>query len=1005
MMDSKIRQVRIDKKFASGPLSKAKEDYETSQSRLAREYSEEDVSIDLSGNDAGEILIDSSELFEHVEMAFRQARSLAENQPIDSGALLRGSIIVGLAGKSTAFQKLSQILPIDTKELNTDIPTGLGANFKFQESLARSLDRALMHVQNRKEKHDRKMWGRELIAMALLSRSDPSLAKISDEAGTTVADLQDQWYEFVTSQGSPSKPEEWEIWWRDAGVPLPGERRVHAGYMAETTVGQDQLGIKKEVRAFARLIADPNTRPPLSIGLLGDWGSGKSFFMETMKTEVKSLMGSSGFCSNIAQISFNAWHVSDANLWASIVDHIFTGIWKQVNPNIENLEETRKKIRDKIKEARGAIFEAERQLEVTRQAMQEAELCHQKLATRLAIEKFVSLKRQEALMAAAKAIGWKAPLDIIVDLENTLKRMLKTTHRAQTVWQVAIRGRTLRSSIPWLTLVVIAAGLVAYLGSKLPAPEIKQAVQFLAAIGGVVGALVSAVAAPLSKASSLMSKFTDELETTVTEYRDETAEDSDIQQARQEYTAVEERLSAARGRLAELEEQRISLDPSRRLIAFLEDRARTGDYRSRQGIVSLIRRDFVKLAERMNDWVNNRETPPEGIEPIDRIVLYIDDLDRCSHEIVVQTLEAIHLLLALDLFVVVVAVDSRWLLRSLALRYRTLLSGQEQGDSSFRISTPQNYLEKIFQITYAVAPMTPTGYSQYVDYLTSAAATDPSIEEPDSNQVSIAPKREEEEGVLSPNDGEKEYEGPVSNDHQPGGQDDKQQTDDGLKEISEQTDVIEEEEIPTARALKFNAHEKKFLKDLHPLVTTPRIAKRIVNVYRLIKAGIRFSELYSYESEQGRHRPILLLLAILYGQAAIAEEIFRKLTERTMPAEDKNGFFYQAVHKLSHETNHRNQPRPEQNKEREEPEINSNQVGIEQQPKAETNRRSKSQENDERRDRFARLATIIKQVASDVSLEECEKEASTIARYSLVTGQVWHTWRRAQEPESKPISA
>ena len=39
-----------------------------------------------------------------------------------------------------------------------------------------------------------------------------------------------------------------------------------------------------------------------------------------------------------------------------------------------------------------------------------------------------------------------------------------------------------------------------------------------------------------------------------------------------------------------------------------------------------------------------------------RIVLYVDDLDRCPSDRVVELLEAVHLLLAFALFVVVVGV-------------------------------------------------------------------------------------------------------------------------------------------------------------------------------------------------------------------------------------------------------------------------------------------------------------------------------------------------------------
>ena len=87
------------------------------------------------------------------------------------------------------------------------------------------------------------------------------------------------------------------------------------------------------------------------------------------------------------------------------------------------------------------------------------------------------------------------------------------------------------------------------------------------------------------------------------------------------------------------------------------------------GLISTIRRDFEKLIDLMEDWRDHPEQHGNQ-QPIDRIVLYIDDLDRCSPDQVVEVLQAVHLLLALDLFVVVVGVDPRWLLHSLEQRYR-----------------------------------------------------------------------------------------------------------------------------------------------------------------------------------------------------------------------------------------------------------------------------------------------------------------------------------------------
>ena len=71
----------------------------------------------------------------------------------------------------------------------------------------------------------------------------------------------------------------------------------------------------------------------------------------------------------------------------------------------------------------------------------------------------------------------------------------------------------------------------------------------------------------------------------------------------------------------------------------------------------------------------------DKLPQIGRIILYIDDPDRCPPRRVVEMLEAIHLLLAIRLFVVVVAVDPRWLLRAIAAHYRDLLQASSTPDS------------------------------------------------------------------------------------------------------------------------------------------------------------------------------------------------------------------------------------------------------------------------------------------------------------------------------------
>ena len=93
---------------------------------------------------------------------------------------------------------------------------------------------------------------------------------------------------------------------------------------------------------------------------------------------------------------------------------------------------------------------------------------------------------------------------------------------------------------------------------------------------------------------------------------------------------------------------------------------------------------------------------------VDRIVLYIDDLDRCSAKDVVKVLQAVNLLLTFRLFVVVIGVDGRWLEASLSRHYDRLLR------------SPVEYLEKIIQLPFVLRPMSPDAYVTMVDDLTTA---------------------------------------------------------------------------------------------------------------------------------------------------------------------------------------------------------------------------------------------------------------------------------------------
>lgn len=153
-------------------------------------------------------------------------------------------------------------------------------------------------------------------------------------------------------------------------------------------------------------------------------------------------------------------------------------------------------------------------------------------------------------------------------------------------------------------------------------------------------------------------------------------------------------LETARQQVATLQVRLADLAPGRLLAAFASARAASPEYTQYLGLPTRIRRDLEDLQAHLADLATDNDAPRR----VDRIVLFIDDLDRCKPSVVVNVLEAIHILLAFELFVVVVGVDVRWLKRALQEHYRGQFLDPDVLD-------PEEFLEKIFQVPFWIPAM------------------------------------------------------------------------------------------------------------------------------------------------------------------------------------------------------------------------------------------------------------------------------------------------------------
>jgi hypothetical protein len=247
---------------------------------------------------------------------------------------------------------------------------------------------------------------------------------------------------------------------------------------------------------------------------------------------------------------------------------------------------------------------------------------------------------------------------------------------------------------------------------------------------------------------------------------------------------------------------------------------------------------------------------------VERVVLYIDDLDRCPVEKVMEVLQAVHLLLAYPLFVVVVGVDPRWLVESLERTYPAFRHDEEPSPISGRaLITPQDYLEKIFQIPFALRPMNSDGYARLVQSL---------LLPPTTARAAVPPSGAGTRATEPPIGGSDTHLAST-----PRGGDDVPST----REIGTSGQPSAEPLMYAVEAdsLEIKAWEAKFAERLFPLIPTPRAAKRFSNIYRILKAPIRRENLSDFEGTAalpGSFQVPMLLLAILIGTPKEAARLF-----------------------------------------------------------------------------------------------------------------------------------
>lgn len=717
------------------------------------------------------------------------------------------------------------------------------------------------------------------------------LAQPAPEASATVSDERAHVFAGAEPATGSSKVRGFE-------PPTEGVAGFHSD---RVSVGNgDLLDTWADSRALARLICLDDAAP-LAVAIFGGWGSGKSTFMATLDREVDSIVksqtarrseeaaphtineGTATFISRVVQMRFNAWQFVDANLWTSLTAEFFdqlraggwnkldqarhAGLVERVNRHVHSLTSEVEAVRDAAAVGNRELLAAQRERDkAAEKARGATEHALGQAAVDLLSDAYESQKQNLTKLGMVVAgVDTGKAIDAVVDVVKS----------SETVYgQVLEVLKLLKETGPrfWVALgsaVLLAVTLLSLLVRGDPQAHFISLMVAIGAFGSMAKAAEPAVkmVRALAERGSQIARSVEQANQVTLKALLQT--EIHLREVSREAMALQASADGAASRLARYVDPNGVANPPRLLRYILEDDPDTKALAAEVGVIDRTRRLFQAV-----DYIvrTEREKPEkdrvDGDVP-DRIVLYIDDLDRCTEEQVYSVLQATHLLLSFDLFVVVVGVDVNWVHRALG----KALGVTETSDTDIR-QIASSYLEKIFQVAFWLSPLKHSGADggSYARYIRSLATTRsistlsiPADRVAASDENHIPP-------AAKPNDSEiqnSEALTPASPAINP-----ENSTETSAADVRGSDNLFRQEALRTIELLP---EEIAFLAspEIGSLASsTPRGVKRLVNVYRLVRT--RLSEITRDPSwGEGPDYPLIALTAAIEtGQSVEVADTF-----------------------------------------------------------------------------------------------------------------------------------
>lgn len=692
---------------------------------------------------------------------------------------------------------------------------------------------------------------------------------------------------------------------------IVGNRLKSPSYDSDSAYAtEDLLDIENDVQSFALLLASKNILPPIAVALFGSWGSGKSFFMEHLSRQVGELSiyqrflepnedlpediqpqsPEGDFCPGIAQIKFNAWSYLDANLWAGLTHSLFEKLNEYITTNTKGKLE-RLKVQIKITERLNILnTDLENYKEKkTRFLHLKQELEKEKENK---ILRYFTPKYDKIITPFLKSNGFdEEEINLLTPskLRNRVDRTLSFFSYLKSK-SYDIFSKVFLWSMILLMIVMISQNHIGDLYENVSSFYSK----FIAVVMPVFVAAGHFFLKRWKFLASL-SKLIEEYESIST---DEELK-GEIKELKHEIDKIDPLIDEIESKI-EYEKSKKTEITQVAIANFISSKPEQKEYKSRLGIVSIIRKDFETLSELFYDNFEEDASTNLSIElnkdrkeianqfekgkKLNRIILYIDDLDRCSDEKVLEVIQAVHLLMAFPLFNVVVGVDKRCVHNALTyknlLQYSQFASLDDVRNEGISEISPDEYLEKIFQIPFQLREASNSQIKNIIDHLLANQI--------DKEDKASIPRGSDETKTLEERKVSKLKERKVNDDPSDNTTSPSKDPDSKIEDNEDQ--ALEEDNPPeptkkdllSTEDLSFSQEEFNYLKEIMWLVgNSPRTVKRFINIYRIIRAHERPD--INEEIKHSDYLAIMFILAIGIGQyKGEAEDLFSILEDHPL---------------------------------------------------------------------------------------------------------------------------